>query len=161
MLNKTKPNIDYIRILGSLAYIFNPKEKRDNKLINRANKGILIGYRSSNNFIVYIPSINQIIDSVNIVIKEDLIYKDEYIVKEDYLNLLESTSLDFDYIRSYISPSLPDNNLEDNIDELGDLPSPSPNRARPDPSNQDNNQNSQDEEEIEASSDLDELGLDY
>jgi hypothetical protein len=71
--NKTRPNIDYIKILGSLIYILDPKEKRTKtdlgKLIFKSNKGILIGFRSFNNFIVYIPFIDQVINSANIVIK--------------------------------------------------------------------------------------------
>ena len=89
-LTKSKPNIAYIKILGSLAYVLDPKEIRTKtdlgKLANKANKGILISYKSSKNFIIYILSTNQIVDSSSIDIKEDLIYNKSYKIKEDYCN---------------------------------------------------------------------------
>lgn len=101
----TKPNIDYIRILGSLAYTLIPKEKRLGKLESKANKGILVGFESSNNFLVYIPSLNKVISTKDILIKEDLDYNDNYIIKEDnYNSLLDDLEL---------------NNLDSNI-ELGE-----------------------------------------
>ena len=103
-LTGNKPNISYIRILGSLAYILDPKEVRNKtslgKFSNKANKGILIGFRSSKNFIIYIPIINQIIDSSSFIIKEDLKYKDDFVIIEDYSNLLEPESTDSKYIKS-------------------------------------------------------------
>ena len=106
-MTRNKPNISYIRILGSLAYILDPKEIRDKsslgKLANKANKGILIGHRSSKNFIIYLPSTNQIVDSSSFVIKEDLKYQDDFIVQEDYSNLLEPESTEYDYIKSNIN----------------------------------------------------------
>jgi hypothetical protein len=58
-LTKTKPNISYIKILGSFTYVLEPKEVRFKtelgKLAKKANKGILVGFRSSKNFIIYIP----------------------------------------------------------------------------------------------------------
>ena len=70
----------YIYILGSLYYILVPKEIRKGKIkTKRANKGILVGFKSSNNYLVYIPSLDKNINTKNIIIKEELIYKDIYI----------------------------------------------------------------------------------
>jgi hypothetical protein len=108
-LTKNKPNIAYIKILGSLVYVLDPKEIRSKtdlgKLAKKANKGILIGYKSSKNFIIYIPSTNQIVDSSHIDIKEDLVYNENYLDKEDYSELLEQESLEYDYIKPYFSPN--------------------------------------------------------
>src|ERR1700712_2768158 len=89
----SKPNIAYIRILGSLAYTLIPKEKRISKLDNKANKGILVGFESFNNFLVYIPSLNKIINTKDILIKEDLDYKDNYITKDNYNTLLKNLEI--------------------------------------------------------------------
>ncbi|PSS25658.1 hypothetical protein M430DRAFT_73690, partial [Amorphotheca resinae ATCC 22711] len=58
-----KPNILYLRILGSLTYVLIPKLRRKGKLADKANKEILIGFNSSNNFLVYVPSQNRVINS--------------------------------------------------------------------------------------------------
>jgi hypothetical protein len=162
-ITKTKPNISYIRILGSLAYVLDPKETRTNtdigKFAHKANKGILIGFRSSKNFLVYIPSTDQVVDSSSIDIKEDLIYKEDYIIDEDYSNLLESSSPDFDYIQPFTTSSQTSDNTSD--DELGELPSsstrnlPGPS-SRPSISHQDNSTISTNSDE-----DLDELSSEY
>jgi hypothetical protein len=62
---------------------------------NKSKKGILLGFESSNNFIVYIPKDNKVIISRDIVIKEELNYKDNYKLDEDYNTLLELDSLDY------------------------------------------------------------------
>jgi hypothetical protein len=85
----TKPNIAHIKTLGSLAYTLIPKEQRVGKLYDKANKGLLVGFESTNNYLVYIPSLNKVISTKDILIKEDLDYKDEYITKEDYDLILE------------------------------------------------------------------------
>ena len=145
VLAGTKPNIGYIKIIGSLTYVLEPKETRTKtalgKLAYRANKGILISFRSSKNFLVYIPSTDQIVDSSSIDIKENLIYTDDYIIEEDYSNLLETNSPDFDYIRPLAIPNTkttpdptntstsdhtsPSSSDEEDSNELGQLPSPS------------------------------------
>ncbi|TVY85595.1 hypothetical protein LAWI1_G008091 [Lachnellula willkommii] len=74
-LTNKKPNIGYIKILGSLAYILVPKETRKNsKLSKKGNKGILIGFKSANNFLIYLPSKDRVISTKNLIIKEDLNY---------------------------------------------------------------------------------------
>ena len=95
----TIPNISYIKILGSLTYTL--ENNRDNKLSSKANNGILVGFESSNNYLVYIPSKNKVISSRNVVIKEDLIYKDDFIVIEDYSKLLDEESSDYDLLLPY------------------------------------------------------------
>ena len=98
VLNKTpyealvghKPKVDYIKILGSLTYTTIPKERRAGKLDIKANKGILVGFESSNNFLIYLPNKNKVISSRDINIKEELIYNSEELEeKEDYNSMLD------------------------------------------------------------------------
>ena len=91
-----------------MAYILKPKEKRASKFTPKANKGILIGYRSLRNFIVYIPSTGQVMDIANIAIKEDLIYWDNYKTDKDLSTLLEETSHDSDYMKKRTSTIVAD-----------------------------------------------------
>jgi hypothetical protein len=107
--------------LGSLAYTLIPKEKRIRKLAEKANKGILVGFESFNNYLIYIPSLNKIINTKDILIKEDLNYKDEYIIKEDYSNIVPLDSLKL--LSSLELPNslkLP-NIREDNSELKGDI----------------------------------------
>ncbi|CZT08621.1 uncharacterized protein RCO7_11723 [Rhynchosporium graminicola] len=76
-----KPTLNYIRVLGSLTYVL--INKRTNKFKDKSDRGILIGYKSANNFLVYIPEKRAIISSKNVLIKEDLTFKDEVISKEE------------------------------------------------------------------------------
>jgi hypothetical protein len=69
---------------------------------NKSKKGILLGFESSNNFIVYIPEDNKVIISRDIIIKEELNYKDDYKLDKDYNTLLELDLLDYNnYILIY------------------------------------------------------------
>jgi hypothetical protein len=96
------PNISHIRVLGSLAYTLIPKDIRSKKgklgkLALKANKGILLGFISSNNYVVYIPSEKTVINTRDIVIKEDLLYREDYIQEENeenFLSFLEESSHD-------------------------------------------------------------------
>ncbi|TVY36400.1 hypothetical protein LCER1_G008868 [Lachnellula cervina] len=100
ILNKTpfkaltdkKPNIGYIKILGSLVYTLVLKETRKySKLSKKGNKGILIGFESANNFLIYLLLENKVISTKNLIIKEDLVYTDKYNKSNNnnYLELLE------------------------------------------------------------------------
>ena len=80
----TKPDISSIKVLGSLCYSLIPKEIRNKqelgKLANKANIGILVGWESSNNYLVYIPKLQKVISTRDVIIKEDLVYRDDYII---------------------------------------------------------------------------------
>jgi hypothetical protein len=127
-LTKTKPNISYIKILGSFTYVLEPKEIRFKpelgKLAKKANKGILVGFRSSKNFIIYILFTNQIVNSSSVNIKEDLVYNNSYIIKEDYFKLLRQDSPNYDYLKPYIFNPI-NNNSDNNDNNIGELPSSS------------------------------------
>ena len=92
LLNK-KPNIKYFKVLKSLTYMLIPKETRPKgKIVDKANKGIFISYKSDNNFLVYLLSNNKIISTKNLTIKKKLNYKEDYlkeVLEEDYSSLLE------------------------------------------------------------------------
>ncbi|CZT13730.1 uncharacterized protein RCO7_11428 [Rhynchosporium graminicola] len=70
-----------LRVLGSLTYVL--INKRTNKFKDKSDRGILVGYKSANNFLVYIPEKRAIISSKNVLIKEDLTFKDKVISKEE------------------------------------------------------------------------------
>jgi hypothetical protein len=76
-----------------------PKETRPNsKIIEKANRGIFIGYESDNNFLVYLLFNNKILSTKNLIIKEDLNYKEDYlkeISNKDYSSLLEYSNENF------------------------------------------------------------------
>jgi len=103
LITKQKPDLSYIKILGSLCYTLVPKQTRGGKnFSNKSKKGILVGFESSNNFIVYLPEDNKVIITRDIVIKEELNYKDDYKLEENYNTLLELDSPDYnDYISIY------------------------------------------------------------
>ena len=92
LLNK-KPNIKYFKVLRSLTYTLIPKDTRPKgKIVDKANRGIFISYKSDNNFLVFLLSNNKIISTKNLTIKEELNYKEDYlkeVLKEDYSSLLE------------------------------------------------------------------------
>jgi len=92
LLNK-KPNIKYFKVLRSLTYTLIPKDTRPKgKIVDKANRGIFIGYESDNNFLVYLPSNNKIISTKNLTMKKELNYKEDYlkeVPEEDYSSLLE------------------------------------------------------------------------
>ena len=123
LITKQKPDLSYIRILGSLCYTLVPKETRGGKNFgNKSKKGILLGFESSNNFIVYIPEDNKVIVTRDIVIKEELNYKDDYKLEEDYNTLLELESPDYnDYISIYNKKPIQDIEATRDVDAIRDI----------------------------------------
>ncbi|TGO43712.1 hypothetical protein BCON_1007g00010 [Botryotinia convoluta] len=77
----------------------------------RARKGILIGFDSSNNYLVYIPANKRVISSRDVDIQEDLIYSHEY--ENQDLNLLEEESPDFEPIQDSIKEYDPIDTIRD------------------------------------------------
>ena len=114
---KQKPDLSYISILGLLYYTLIPKITRgDKNFSNKSKKGILVGFESSYNFIVYIPKNNKVIITRDIIIKEDLNYKDDYKLEEDYNTFLKVESPNYnDYISIYNKETI---NNNDNNNEL-------------------------------------------
>ena len=116
LIMKQKPDLSYIRILRSLYYtlIFKIIKGRKN-FNNKFKKGILIRFKSFNNFIIYILEDNKVIITWNIVIKEGLNYKEDYKLEKDYNTFLKVKSLDYnDYISIYNKETI--NNNENNED---------------------------------------------
>lgn len=56
-----------IKILGFLYYILN-KDIYKKDLFNKAKKGILVGFKSNNIYLVYIPKENKVVNIRDIVI---------------------------------------------------------------------------------------------
>ncbi|TVY50587.1 Retrovirus-related Pol polyprotein from transposon TNT 1-94 [Lachnellula cervina] len=100
-LTNKKPFISYIKILGSLVYTLVLKETREyNKLSEKGNKGILIGFELANNFLIYLPIKNKVISTKNLIIKEDL-------------RKVNSTLASYTYITSKIENNSPKENSSD------------------------------------------------
>jgi len=53
-LNKAKPFIEYIKIIGFIVYTFISKEVRKGAFNKKYKKGILVGFEFSNNYLIYI-----------------------------------------------------------------------------------------------------------
>ena len=83
ILYKTLTNkmfiIGYIKTLKLLIYILNYKTNKKNKLNNKNKKRILIGFKSFNNYLIFILKENKVINTKDIIIKENLIYKKDFI----------------------------------------------------------------------------------
>jgi len=86
-------NIGYIKILGLLIYILNYKVNRKGKLNNKNKKGILVGFKLSNNYLIFILKKKKIINIKNMIIKENLIYKKDFINNENYNKFLNNSKL--------------------------------------------------------------------
>jgi len=85
--------IGYIKILKLLVYILNYKKNKKNKLDNKNKKGILIGFESFNNYLIFIPKENKIINIKDIIIKKDFIYKKFFINNKNYNEVLNNLKL--------------------------------------------------------------------
>ena len=118
------PTIDYIRILGSLTYVLD--NKRAHKLANKSDRGILVGFESSNNYLVYLPSKRAVISSKNVLIKEDLILKDdmtEETDKIDYDNIVETLE---EFESASDDTTKPISSINDEIPKKGNISEKSP-----------------------------------
>ena len=93
LITKSKPNLSYIKVLGFLTYILD--KKRPNKLANKAKIRILVSFESFNNFLVYIPELDHVINSRDVIIKEELKYKLK-LGDEDEPYLIESIESDLE-----------------------------------------------------------------
>jgi len=111
-LNKTKPFIGYIKIINSIIYTFIPKEVRKKTFNKKYKKEILIGFKSFNNYLIYIQKKNKVINSKNYLIKKDLVYNNKYkLDKEEYFNPIK----DFKDFKDIISSN--NNNFINNLIE--------------------------------------------
>src|SRR5205809_6374511 len=68
--HKTKPNLQHLRILGCMAYVHVPEEKRI-KLDSHTMEGQLIGYGGTNQWKVWIPERNEVVTSRDVVFDEE------------------------------------------------------------------------------------------
>ena len=83
----------------------------DKNFNNKSKKNILVRFKSSNNFIVYIPEDNKVIITRDIIIKEELNYKNNYKLEKNYNIFLEIKSPDYnDYILIYNKEFINNNN---------------------------------------------------
>lgn len=64
-----KPNINYIRRFGCVAYLLN-KEGQRKKFEPKAIKGIFVDYATNNTYRVYVPKIGKIKSNCNVKFDE-------------------------------------------------------------------------------------------
>src|SRR5205814_778714 len=64
-----KPNLSHLKIIGSMAYVHVPKEKRT-KLDIHSHKGILVGYGGTNQYKVWDLTRNDVVVSRDVVFIE-------------------------------------------------------------------------------------------
>ena len=70
LLNK-RPDISYIRVFGSRAYVHIPKKDRKWKLDNRAHAGFLVGFERENGYRVYLPDNGKVVVSCDFIVDEN------------------------------------------------------------------------------------------
>jgi len=78
VLNKVKSFIRYIKIINSIVYILISKKIGKENFNKKYKKGILIEFKSFNNYLIYIQKENKVISFKNYLIKEDLVYNNKY-----------------------------------------------------------------------------------
>jgi hypothetical protein len=66
-----KPNLSYLRVIGSKAHVLVPKEVREHKFKPRAVIGRLVGYDGVNQYRMWVPEMNAIVWGRNITLEED------------------------------------------------------------------------------------------
>jgi hypothetical protein len=66
-----KPNLSHLRIVGTIAYIHIPKERR-RKMDFHSHEGRLVGYGGTNQYRVWDPIRKDVITSRDVVFKEDV-----------------------------------------------------------------------------------------
>ena len=119
---------------------------------------------------MYIPSLNKVISTKDILIKEDLDYKDDYITKDNYSNLLEELELREDLEKDLTSLELP-SNLDSNKESFSTKDISTKDKSTKDKSTNISPNNIRDNTELEGvdsnianndnNSDLDELNSEY
>ena len=110
-LNKAKPFIGYIKIIGSIVYTLIPKEIRKEAFNKKYKKEILVEFESSNNYLIYIQKENKVISSRDYLIKKDLVYNNEYKLDDNkYSSFIEDFKNSADNISSNINNSIEENN---------------------------------------------------
>jgi hypothetical protein len=119
-LLQSKPNISNIRILGSLVYRHIPTQKKS-KLDIHSEKGILVGFESTN-YLIYIPKRRTIISTRDIKIIEDSKYTESIDIEDEDYNYNNLPS----YMNSEILTQEVNNKENDSI-SLGNLENPDEN----------------------------------
>lgn len=95
VIHDRRPDQSFLRVFGCKAYAMTAtaqkKEERLQRLNPKAWVGFLIGYRSSNIYRIWIPSLNRIINTRDVLFKENEVFDgDKNAFKDD----LRATNLD-------------------------------------------------------------------
>ncbi|UYV77695.1 K02A2.6-like, partial [Cordylochernes scorpioides] len=71
-----RPALQHLRAIGCETFVHVPKQRRNSKLQPRATKGILVGYSlQGRGWRIWIPEKRQVVESINCVFKEEILYK--------------------------------------------------------------------------------------
>ncbi|KAF7565076.1 hypothetical protein PtrM4_045100 [Pyrenophora tritici-repentis] len=89
-----KPNLSHLRAYGCKAFAMTDDTKRGKGRLQRFDPkawiGYLVGYRSTNIFRIWVPSIGKVISTRDVVFDEEVVYSGEH--KEVMDNLMHSTT---------------------------------------------------------------------
>jgi hypothetical protein len=89
IFHKRKPNLTHFRVFDSKAWIFILKEIRKHKFQARAVMGRLVGYKSTNQYRLWAPELNDIVWARDITIDEyDVVYQEVQPFQNDELGFL-------------------------------------------------------------------------
>jgi len=71
-----QPDLSNLRIIGSKAFVYIPREKRKGNLTDREKACILVGYGQGQHiYFIYDPSERQVVDTRDVVIDEQNDFK--------------------------------------------------------------------------------------
>lgn len=110
-----KPYIDHLRVYGCLCYVYDRHVPAGDKMRPRALQGWLVGYTASNIWRVWIPEIQRIVESRDVLFDENKVYG-QYHTHSHYINPPIDPDEYFDQI---------DQQLPEFTDDKGAEPEPS------------------------------------
>lgn len=71
-----KPYVDHLRVYGCLAYVYDRTIPTGDKLTPRAWIGWLVGYTASNIWRIWIPALERVVESRDVLFDENIVYRD-------------------------------------------------------------------------------------
>lgn len=128
VLNKTKPNINHLRVFGSVCFVLVPRDQR-NKLDAKSTRSVFIGYSTTQKgYRCYDPSTKRIMTSRDVKFLEDQSYfeKSGWESVKDLADSTTDRAASLQHILSHMGlpqmnedQTAPANNQEDQIQEEG------------------------------------------
>ena len=117
-----QPFIEHLRVYGCLSYVYDRHVPVGDKLRPRALQGWLVGYTASNIWKIWIPSVNSVVDTRDVLFDENVVYR-------EYQNQTDKTftvtpPMDPDEYFDLVQGSPPQEfEVDENVGTTDDLPS--------------------------------------